>query len=106
VTSAHDHGSLGEEAARLADAVQQWLRRAGADAPAEGSASHEAGASPECAACPVCQGLRLLRGSRPDLFEHLSDAAGSLAMAMRDLLGDAAAPRRPARSTVERIDLG
>lgn len=134
------HGSVGEEAAKLADAVHEWLgewRGSGAlggfgglgghrasGSGAKGAASSgdvwaEATAAPppaaagrdgaECRMCPICQGLRLLRGSQPEVFEHLSDAAASLAAALRELLTDAAgshgAPRdRP--PDVERIDLG
>ncbi len=127
------HGSVGEEAAKLADAVHDWLgewrgvgglgglgghRAAGSGrASAHGDvwAAATAPAPPpsadgaECRMCPICQGLRLLRGSQPEVFEHLSDAAASVAAALRELLGDAArghgSPRdRP--PDVERIDLG
>lgn len=123
MTSAHDHGSLGEEAARLAEAVQDWLRGAarggmgggagmGGGPGAAGTpgdpwaeATAPRGASPECLVCPICQGLRLLRSTRPEVFEHLSDAAASLSAALRELVVEPPGPR-PRDGGVEHIDLG
>jgi hypothetical protein len=128
VTEGHpEHGTLSEEAARLAEAVQVWLRgtsfgagagegenagAATASVPDPGDASAaEGGHTPaECRVCPVCQGLRLLRTTRPEVFEHLSDAAASLAAAVRETVADpdrggqgGPAPRGP---QVQRIDVG
>jgi hypothetical protein len=95
-----DHGSIGEEAARLAEAVQAWLHgRSG-----EHTESHDE-AAPECTVCPACRLLRLVRSARPEVYEHLADAAASLSAAIRELAadGEQAAPRR---GGVEHIDLG
>lgn len=115
MTSPHDHGSLGEEAARLAEAVQDWLRgaaRGGEAADAADAADAWADAtapprtpSPECLVCPVCQLLRLVRSARPEVFEHLSDAAASLTAALRELVAEPP-PRGPRDGGVEHIDLG
>ena len=120
----HPHGSVGEEAEKLAAAVQEWLGewrsgsggfgsfgglgggRAG-DVWAAATAHEPDGA--ECRMCPICQGLRLLRGTRPEVFEHLSDAAASMAAALRELLRDSGARDGSPRDhppDVERIDLG
>jgi hypothetical protein len=129
----HDHGSLGEEAARLAEAVQDWLRtstaggglggafagasRASAARDVWAAATQPSSDGAECNVCPVCALLRLVRHARPEVFEHLSDAAASFTAALRDLAGEAgrraegtgSGGRRAdggGRSGVEHIDLG
>ena len=67
-----------EEASKLFDAVQEWAKRA-----STGTGEHLATGAPECQLCPVCQLISVLRGSRPELVEHLSAAAMSLFAAMR-----------------------
>lgn len=66
-------GSLGEEAAKLFGAAEEWWRE-------HGPAMHQ---GPECVVCPVCQGLALLRGTSPEVFEHLSNAVASLLLAVK-----------------------
>lgn len=106
----HAHGSLGEEAAKLAEAVQDWLAaRSGqhaGDVWAAATSPSQDGA--ECHICPVCTALRVLRGSRPEAFEHLADAASSFAAAFREMVGDAPARHSRPRGDggVEHIDLG
>jgi len=78
------HGTLAEEAVKLAAVAQQWLgeRSMGglgdvwADATSEGQPA-------ECRTCPICRAKRLLAGLSPEVFEHLSDAAVSLSAAVR-----------------------
>lgn len=67
-----------EEATKLFEAVQEWAKRA-----STGTAEHVATGAPECQLCPVCQLIAALRGSRPEIVDHLSDAAGSLVAAVR-----------------------
>lgn len=80
------HGSLAEEAAKLAEVAQLWLRdRTGhaADDPwAEATAPDASGEPPECRTCPVCRAKRFVRDVNPEVLEHLSDAAASLASAV------------------------
>jgi hypothetical protein len=64
-------GSLGEEAARLLAAVQDWVRQTTASAPI-------ATGAPECEWCPICQLIGLVRGDRGDLGA-LAEQAGELA---------------------------
>jgi hypothetical protein len=65
-----------------------------------------AGESPECSLCPVCQLLRLARGSRPEVFEHLADASASLVAALRAAVETSSASWSAGqRSTSERIDI-
>jgi hypothetical protein len=49
--------------------------------------------------------LRLVRGSRPEVYGHLADAAASLSAAFREMTADVA-PGAPRRGNVEHIDLG
>jgi len=106
----HDHGSLGEEAARLAEAVQEWLRTTAAPGARDvwAAATAPSDDAAECRVCPVCQLLRVVRSARPEAFEHLADAATSFAAAVRGLLADSATARDTAtrHDGVQRIDLG
>jgi hypothetical protein len=117
---AHEaHGSLGEEASRLAEAVHEWLGewrgRSGAAQDVWAAATQPSQDGAECRICPVCQALRLTRGARPEVFEHLCDAATSALAALRELLGEGpvhavhaahADPPGARRGGVEHIDLG
>ena len=112
--SGSSHGSLGEEAARLAEAVQEWVH----DAARSGGTSMGDGPGTECTGCPACRLLRVVRSAQPEVYAHLADAAASLSAALRELVrdsdghdppdGEQAPPARPAarRDRVERIDLG
>lgn len=96
--STHDHGPLGEEAAKLAEVLAGWI--------SNGFAASGMGESAECRLCPVCQLLRLAQGSRPEVFEHLADASASLLAALRAAVESSQASwangNRPAS---ERIDI-
>ena len=85
----HPHGTLGEEAAKLAEMAQQWLAdRSTADL---GDVWREATSDdlpPECRTCPICRARRILAGLSPEVFEHLSDAAVSLSAAVRAMSKD------------------
>ena len=100
-------GSLGEEAARLAAAVQDWLRTVPGAEPHPSGPDGELGSEtpPECQVCPACQLLRLVRGTRPEVYGHLADAAASLSAALREMTPDRA-PDSARRGNVEHIDLG
>ena len=70
------HGSLAEEATRLAEAAQQWLgERAapgGHDVWADAVTSEPDGRPPECRTCPICRARRLMAGVNPEVIAHLS----------------------------------
>lgn len=97
-------GSLGEEAGRLAAAVQDWLQAlpgaSAHDHPEPGSET-----PPECLVCPACQLLRVVRGTRPEVYGHLADAVASLSAALREMTADRTSDAAR-RSNVEHIDLG
>jgi hypothetical protein len=92
-------GSVGEEAARLLEALEAWVRQHGAGS----IAARVATGSPECCLCPLCHLLGALRTARPETFEHLLDASGSLAAALRSALDAHESDRR--RSRVQRVDI-
>lgn len=81
-----DHGSIGEEAAKLAEAVQDWLgQRTGrgvGDVWAAATAP-DAFESPECKICPLCRAMHFVSTVQPEVFAHLADAAASLSAAVR-----------------------
>jgi hypothetical protein len=110
----HDHGSLSEEAGKLAEILEAWLagarQSAGAWAaadPTDSAAGGERLHSPECRVCPICRLLALLRGVRPETYEHLLDAAASLVAALRVSVEGAERSWTAGRpATVQRIDIG
>lgn len=101
------HGSLGEEAVRLAAAVQDWLHAAPGSQPHDAGPDGGPGSEPpaECLVCPACQLLRLVRGTRPEVYGHLADAAASLSAALREMTADRTRDAER-RGNVEHIDLG
>jgi hypothetical protein len=117
-------GSVGEEAAKLLHALQDWAKDGGADAAAttataaSGAASaweqvneHLATGGDDCRYCPVCQVISAVRQTSPEVREHLAHAAASLAQAAARLLATHVPDRSPTHhgasgeSGVEKIDL-
>ncbi len=111
-------GSFAEESARLLAAFQEWAARGRMSAKdlaaQEDSAGAQAGShpgqsgqpghpahGPECAICPICQGLALLRGAKPEVVDHLTDAMTSLAAALSSLLSSESEPAD--KRTTERV---
>jgi hypothetical protein len=90
-------GPLGEEAARLAEALAGWARGAGGELPIATGAA-------ECALCPICQLLSVVRNARPETFAHLVEATSALAAALRSVV-EAPDADQARHSGVERIDL-
>jgi hypothetical protein len=73
-------GSVGEEAAKLVEALSEWARgAAGGELPL-------ATGSEECTLCPVCQALSLVRRAKPETFTHMSDATTSFLAAVRTVI--------------------
>ena len=85
-------GPLGEEAARLVQAVRDWAARTFPD-----TDRHLATGAEECRYCPLCQAIAALRGERPEVTERLAGvvtaAAGALA-AVAEALTQPPATRR------------
>jgi hypothetical protein len=75
-------------------ASDQDTRESDRDPPPREAASHRVEA---CGVCPFCTSLRLLQDTRPELVEHLTEAARHLAAAARSLL-ETPVPDRPERT--------
>jgi hypothetical protein len=104
VTATHDVGPLGEEAARLVEALAGWARdHTGGTGEADAGGSGPAiGGAAECQLCPVCQAIALLRHARPETFAHLLEASAALTAALRSLVET---HTQPPSGGVQRIDL-
>ena len=111
-------GSVGEEAAKLLNALNDWAKESGAGhvqgaaAAAEGLLGglknideHVATGSAECRYCPVCQAISLVRHTSPEVKAHLSTAASSLFQAAAGMLATQAPGATVSRSPVEKIRL-
>lgn len=96
-----------EEAHRLFEAVQDWAHRASSGAGEQVGGRSFATGSADCQLCPLCQLIGALRGTRPEVVAHLTDAAGSLLAAVRAAIDaherDWSSRRAP---DVTRIDIG
>jgi hypothetical protein len=108
MTSFHgDPGPLGEEAAKLFAAAQDWFHRTLGDP----ATARIATGAPECAWCPLCQLVSVLRGDRPEITERFAEtqvAVAGLLRALADAAGTMAAHggQHPNGSRVQKIDLG
>lgn len=113
-------GSVGDEAAELLGAFQEWARESGSDyagaaaATAGGAFSsvsslneHIATGGADCRYCPLCQLISTVRATSPEVKQHLASAATSLLQAAAGALAtnvpDQGSDRRT--SSVEKIDL-
>ena len=72
---AFPHGSLSEEALKLAETLQTWL--------STGSAMTGAGTASECKVCPLCQMIGVVNNMRPEVLGHLTEAGFALAAAFK-----------------------
>jgi hypothetical protein len=92
-------GSIAEEAAKLLHALQGWGEQNGAEygeATASAAAAaarklrdvneHLATGSRDCTYCPLCQVISTVRGTSPEVKQHLASAATSLMQAVAGLL--------------------
>jgi hypothetical protein len=104
-------GSLGEEAAKLLGALQDWAQEGGGAAASSGAASafknlneHIATGDQECKYCPLCQVISAVRDVSPEVKQHLTSAASSLLQAAAAAMATDVSRRR-GESAVEKIDL-
>lgn len=76
------------------DAREQHTHRHRAEAPAE-----------VCAVCPVCAFLRVVGDTRPEVLEHLTEAARHLTLAAKAVVDAQAEQFSGGAGRLERIDL-
>ena len=76
-------GSLAEEAARLAEALQD--RAQGSGAIADGSAA--------CRVCPLCQLIAMVRQLNPETVDRIGDQVQGLTDSLRTLVDSLAGDR-------------
>jgi hypothetical protein len=100
-------GPIGEEAAKLFAAAQDWFHSTFGD-PATGA--RIATGAPECTWCPLCQLIAVLRGQRPEITEKWAETQVALAGLLRVLADAAGTMTTPpdgaaGASRVQRIDL-
>ena len=93
-------GNVGEEAAKLFTALQDWARESAAG----DDHSHAPEQGGECAWCPLCRGAALVRHTSPEVKAHLAVAASSLLQAAAGLVAATQPPPAPATG-VQKIDL-
>src|SRR3954471_11836067 len=79
------HGSLSEEALKLAETLQTWL--------STGAAMTGVGSSSECKVRPLCQAIAMVNGLKPEVLGHLAEAGTQLIAAFRAATDKAAAER-------------
>ena len=103
-----DVGSVADEAAKLFGALADWAKdTAHLPGGMPGFEEHLATGAAECTYCPVCRVISAVRGTSPEVRQHLTTAATSLMHAAAGLL----APQMPEPSKeradggVEKIDL-
>ncbi len=104
-------GSVGEEAAKLFDALQDWAKEGGLGA-AGGLGEqwrtvneHIATGGQDCTYCPVCQLIGKVRETSPEVRTHLAVAASSLLQAAAMFLEARTARPSGREPQVTKIDL-
>lgn len=114
-------GTVGEEAVKLLGALQDWAKDLGetgagaAEAGMSGATGalhdlneHIASGGEDCRYCPVCRVIGAVRGTSPEVRQHLTTAATALVDAAAGLLATHVhEPGRGKRdeAPVEHIDL-
>ena len=87
-------GSVGEEAVKLLQALQEWAKESGHEygetlgAAAAGTGSlladvneHMSTGGRDCTYCPVCRMISAVRATSPEVKQHLTSAVTSLLQA-------------------------
>ncbi len=105
-------GSAAEEAARLVDALGQWLAARSASRPGfpvdlEDLNAHLATGSAECTLCPLCRLISLARQSSPELAQRLDEAMEAVVALARAAIDSLERHRtgKPSGSGFETIDI-
>jgi hypothetical protein len=88
------HGSLSEEALKLAETLQTWL--------STGAAMTGVGSASECKVCPLCQAIAMVNGLKPEVLGHLAEAGTQLMAAFRSATDKADADNAERTGTPDR----
>lgn len=111
-SAADPFGAAAEEAARLVDALGQWLAARSATRPGgpvdlDYLTTHLATGSAECTLCPLCRLISLGRQASPELGHRLEEAIEALLALARVALDGMERQRagKPAGSGFETIDI-
>lgn len=98
--SEQEHGSLAEEARRLAEAFSDWSHDHTVGLAAT------AGTAEECRYCPLCQLIAVARGQRPEVSARLVESGTAFVDAVRSLLTPPAGrPEEDPPPRVQHIDV-
>lgn len=111
-------GSVGEEAAKLLGALQDWARDSGGDYAeaasglVEGAAAsldslneHIATGGQDCRYCPLCRAIAAARATSPEVRQHLIAAGSSLLQAASAAISTDTAASATEQEPVEKIGL-
>lgn len=112
-------GSVGEEAVKLLQALQEWAKEtgqeygesvgaatAGAGGLLHSVSEHIATGGQDCAYCPVCRMIAAVRATSPEVKQHLTAATSSLLQAAAGLMvTHVPEPSSRHEPGMERIDL-
>jgi hypothetical protein len=88
-----------------------WASDGAKDDPAAGETGRPAGeawshpSGEVCQICPLCSLLRVVDEARPEIVEHLTEAARHLSLAAKAIVDSYAAGYADRDETLERIDL-
>lgn len=95
------HGTLAEEARRLAEAFSDWSHDHTVGLAAD------AGSSPECRYCPLCQLIAVARGQRPEVTARLVESGAAFFEALRSIVTPSGGERvaEEPTPTVQHIDV-
>jgi hypothetical protein len=111
-STADSFGAAAEEAARLVDALGQWLAARSAARPSGPVDlgylnTHIATGTAECKLCPLCQLISLLRAGSPELTHRMDEAMEALLALARAALDGVERQRadQPAAPGFETIDI-
>lgn len=74
------HGTLAEEARRLAEAFSDWSHDHTVGLAADAATAEE------CRYCPLCQLIAVVRGQRPEVSARLLESGAAFLEALRTLL--------------------
>ncbi len=99
-------GSIAEEATRLVGALVDWAKTSNFSQAGDVISSLPiATGSDECAICPVCQVLHIIKGQKPEVYDHLQSAALSMMLAAKAAFDAVSPAADKPKGGAERINI-